>query len=179
MDPEVGDVPWPNPRNWVKASKKYESVIEDRGQPSIDKINRMFSGIVGTEAAIMFCEFLKIKNVFNQSDVEMVYTDPENAKLLEGDTMVLKNEKGENTNVDVTFAVMVYIAYYKNKEKVTTTEIYNLLTYSMRYSNSDNCNVLVVYFKNAHPCLNEDPELKKYWVNATKEWSVKYRSAYR
>jgi hypothetical protein len=167
MDPDAGDVPWPNPRNWVKASIKYSELLGDRGSLPVEKVKRMFSGIIGTEAANMFCEFLKIKEVFNQSDVESVYKDPENAKLIEDD------------KIDTVYAVMIYIAFYKNNEAVTHSDIDNLLTYAMRYKNTDIGNILVKYFKNAHPCLTNDPELKKYWVNSTTAWSAKYRAAYR
>jgi len=173
LDPDRGDHPWANPRNWVKVSKRYSRLLKSTNKTG-DELNNLirsdFSSIVGVDAAATFMAFLKIKEKFTPKDIEMVYTDPMNAKIF------------EKEQLDIGVAIMAYITFYKHGEELTENELENFLKYVDRYDNYELSYILMTYLIKVHPEITDSvkgAKYKKLWVPAFMKYGAKYKDFWK
>ena len=161
LDPEKETPNWPSPRTWEMASHKeyFKRDKNWRNQLSMDKIKNIYTDLVGMEAAVAFVEFLKMKEVFNEKDIEAVYTKGKDAKK-------------PPTRLDQARAVGAAIAFFKKGENIKEKELRNVLDWALEIPDLESKTSMMSFFKMAHPEVKTDPNLSKIWFEYTKKWHM-------
>ena len=118
MDNEKPGSVWPSPRTWTMASQDWVNTAKIKGLDDplmipIDHIEDIFAGNVGNEAAQAFCNYIEMNVHFTDKDVDMVFTDPDNAKPIPW-------------RIDIAQKVGKMIASYKSYKPKSATTILDL-----------------------------------------------------
>ncbi len=118
--------PWPSPRSWSQAALNYRELLKKHPKmvKNTDFLTRSLAKQIGMDAATAFVNFLKLTNEFSKEDIEMVYTNPQKAKL--------PPKNGQNFKSDVTYAILSAIVFSKKETGMTVDEFINLIEYATR-----------------------------------------------
>ena len=162
LDPDEASRPnWPSPRTWELAShKEYFMRGKDwKNQIPLSKTQAIYTDLVGAEAAIDFVSYLKLRAVFNEKDVEDVYTKGKKAKK-------------PPTKLDEARAAMGAIAFRKKGEELTTVELENILSWAMDLDNFETKTTMMSFLKFAHPYIKEKSPWKEIYYKYIKLWHL-------
>ncbi len=164
---EDGSMAWASPRAWSKASQFVYSLSKDF---KIDekKKKKVYTRFVGTEAAVAFIGYFRLKEKFNEKDVKDVYEKGKVAK---------KPPK----NLNEGRAAMYSIAFYKKGEKLKPEELKNLFDYALNLDNFESKTALLSFIKMAHTVKGEtylkvDEPYKSIWWEGVKKWYEEVKS---
>lgn len=164
LDPDLEPTAYPTPRSWEMASdEEYaERDFNWENNISINKIQHIYAGYVGIEAATKFAAYLELKKYFDEKDINNVYKNPEKAREIPID------------RPDKSYAALTSIASYKKGKKFTVTELNNLLKYlDLRLAGDfEKKTQLFSVLKDFHPEVKEDKELSKIYLPKLKEWHI-------
>jgi len=88
LDTDKKVLNYPTPRSWTDGALILNDEIIDTGAKSwrdipMGEIYNIFFDQVGPTAATKFTEYLQIIAKMSESDIQMIFTDPDNAKVLE------------------------------------------------------------------------------------------------
>lgn len=165
LDPEQENrMNWPSPRTWELASHKeyFKKGKSWRNKLPLKKIQEIYTDLVGAEAAVAFIEYLKLKEVFSEKDIEDVYTKGKDAKK-------------PPQRLDIQRAVSSAIAFFKKGEKITEKELTNILDWTMSLPDIEGKTSMLSYFKTAHPEVKTDAEFSKIWWDYIKKWHIQIK----
>lgn len=152
---------WASPRAWTKASHQVYNLNKEFKIDPKKKV-KIYTRFVGTEAAVAFRDYLKLKEHFNENDVKDVYQKGK-AKM-------------PPTRLDQGRAAMYSIAFYKKGEKLKPEELENVMKYALSIKNFETKTALLSSLKVAHQknkdyCyLKEEDPWKPIWWKYIKEW---------
>lgn len=165
LDPEQDNkMNWPSPRTWEMASKKdyFKRGKNWKNKLPLPKVQAIYTDLVGAEAAIAFVEYLKLKEVFSEKDIESVYTKGKDAKK-------------PPERLDIQRAVSSAIAFYKKGEKLTEKELRNVLDWTISLADMEGKTSMLMFFKMAHPEVKTDPIFSKIWWEYIKKWHIEMK----
>jgi hypothetical protein len=124
-----------------------------------DKILDIYKPLVGGEAALNFVEYLDLKAYFNEKDVAEVYAKGAKAKK-------------PPTRLDQARAAAASIAFFKKGEKLTTTDLTNVLEYALGLPDVESRTSLIAFTKMVHPYVRDDEPYKKIYWDYVRKWHV-------
>jgi len=163
LDLDNTQSPWPSPRSWTAASRKLIA-LGGIDRMTTKKIMVLTSRFVGNEAATKFGEFVELRKHFTEEDINMIFTNPEEAKPLPD-------------RIDVAKAVAYAIAKYKKTDMtaidkipaelvITESEFKNLTRYTLKNDRDDIYVLVLQLFMKAHPYITytqtSDPKYGYY-----------------
>lgn len=158
---EDGSMAWASPRSWSQASRFVYSLNKEF---KIDekKKRKIYTRFVGTEAAVAFMDYLRLREKFNEKDVKDVYEKGPKAKQ-------------PPKNLNEGRAAMYAIAFYKKNEKIKPEELKNLMDYALSLPNFETKTSLLSFIKVAHTnkgvtYLKEEEPWKTIWWEGVKKW---------
>jgi len=159
LDSDKSTPNWPSPRSWEMASQEdyFERDEDWKNKLSMSRVLDIYTDLVGKEAAIAFTEYLKLKEYFNEKDVQDVYTKGAKAK---------KPPK----RLDQQRAAFASISFWKKGEDLTVKELTNVLDYALAMDDIEGRSAMLAYFRWVHPeCREKDPWRPIYW-EYVKKW---------
>jgi len=164
LDPDKETPNWPSPRTWEMASHKEYFLRRNnwRNQLPTNKIKDIYTDLVGMESAVAFVEFLKMKEVFNEKDIEAVYTKGKAAKK-------------PPTRLDQARAVGAAIAFFKKGEPLEEKELTNVLEWAINLPDLESKTSMLSFFKMAHPEVKTDTKYSKIWWDCIKKWHIELK----
>ena len=149
---------FPSPRKWTDASsnlkiaqwiaKKYDEKFTK------DDIERTVATEVGRPAAKQYMMYLDLREKIDMKEVELVYTDPENAPLI--NTL---------TGIDRKHAFLTAVMGLKVGKKLTGEEMMNVTKWLVRIDDLQLAVLGMKMLKKAHPDLNDNPEFTGKWAD--------------
>lgn len=153
---------WPSPRTWEEAStEEYFERNEDWSKRiSNDKIKNIYTDWVGLDTALAFIEYLKLREFYNEKDVEDVYKKGAKAKQ-------------PPKRLDQANAAYAAIAYFKKAQKLSVEELTNVLEFAINLPEQENITTLLSKFGFAHPEIKTDDPYKDIWWSYVKKWHIK------
>lgn len=159
LDPEQEKMAWPSPRTWELASSKeyFKRRKNWKNKLPYETIQRIYTPLVGSEAAVKFVEYLKLKEFYNEKDVEGVYKKGKAAKK-------------PPTRLDQARAAANSVALFKKGEKVTVEELKNVLEWTLDLPTWEAKTSMLSFFKTAHPEVKTDDPWKPIWWDFIKKW---------
>jgi hypothetical protein len=170
LDPDIESPAWPSPRSWARASKFYheEKLESNSNSLSEREVKTIFEPEVGNTAATKFASYLKIMNDFGQKDLNLVWTDPDKAKLLPA-------------KLDVNVAVANAIATRKSKwpvdgKKLTKEELENIIKYTVRLKNLESGTNVLRCVRKIHPYVRDEEIYRDIWKKAIIKWYTDHQS---
>ena len=168
LDPESKRANWPSPRTWEMGSEEeyFERKEDWNNKLSYDQIRDIYTDAVGKDAAIAFVEYLKLKEFYDEKDVQDVYEKGAKAK-------------GLPPKVDRARAAAASIAFYKKGEKLTEKELQNVVDFIGKETKEENAggNTMEVLFalwslfKSQHKYIEKDDPYKKIYWDFLKEFT--------
>jgi hypothetical protein len=161
LDPEEGTRPWPSPRTWEMSSKKdfFKRGDNWKNKLSNEEIQKIYTRLVGGEAAIAFTEYLKLKEFYNEKDVADVYKKGKGAKK-------------PPTRLDQARAAAASIAFFKKGEELTVQELTNILEWALDLPDVESKTSMISFLKMVHPEIKEKEPWKKIYWDAVKQWHI-------
>ena len=164
LDPDKEVMNWPSPRTWDLASTKefYVRGKDWKNKISLDKISNIYTPLVGSEAANTFISYLKLKEYYNEKDVEEVYKKGAKAKK-------------PPTQLDQARAAAGSVAFFKKGEKLTEKECENVYEWSLAMPSWEATTSMLNFFKMAHPYIAEEEPYKTIRWKFVKQWHDKLK----
>jgi len=161
LDNEKETPNWPSPRTWEMASHKefFKRGKNWANTMPLDRIQDIYTDLVGREAAVSFISYLKLKAYYNEKDVADVYTKGKAAK---------KPPK----QLDQARAASASIAYFKKGEELTVKELTNVLDWALDLPDMESKTSMLSFFKQAHPEVKEKEPWKTIWWDYIKKWHI-------
>lgn len=173
LDPDIESPVWASPRSWTMASKEfiyYKNEMEKEGKAlDEDEIKLIISQSVGMDAAIEFVSYLKLIQHIKPQELDLVYSNFDKAPLP-------PKQKG-NYEPSITYAMIMSIAFRKNKEKLTESMVENLFKYAIKLDSMEYATSLLKTIGQVHNYIKTDENFKnvmKKWAMMTKDWSDHY-----
>ena len=124
FDPDITDESgaestiFPSPRTWEKASKnltnRQEKNAEKGKSTTMEEMEEIIAGAVGTAAASAFIGFLRLLKKVDMKEIDQVYKDGAKARKLDG------------LNIDEQNAYLVAVATRKQGKEVNVQELESL-----------------------------------------------------
>jgi hypothetical protein len=161
LDPDKETALFPSPRSWELASAKdYFKRGEDwKRKLDTETIKRIYSRLVGQEAALRFVEYLKLKEFYDEKDVADVYKKGAKAKPLP-------------TRLDQARAASMSIAFFKKAEKLTTEDLTNVMDFALSLKDLESRTSMISFFRQAHPYIKTDDPYKDIFWDYVKKWHI-------
>jgi len=161
LEEDEGSSAWASPRSWSKASRLVYAKSKEFKMDDKQK-RKIYTRNVGTEAAVAFMDYLKLREKFNEKDVKDVYEKGIKAKH-------------PPKNLNEGRAAMYAIAFYKKNEKLKPEELKNLIAYALSLPNFETKTSLLSFIKLAHTLkgttyLKEKEPFKTIWWEGVKKW---------
>lgn len=160
LDQDTDTSNWPSPRAWANVSMEYTEEKAEKGELSQAEVIKLFSPHVGNKAATAFAEYLKIMKLFSLEDIEMVYTDPQKAKILP--------ERIDHA-ISIAYAISMK---YQNK-KLTQEQLANYIEYVARLDQAELSTPMLSLLKKVHPYLRDEEPWKTTWIKTLGQWFAK------
>jgi len=161
LDPDKEIMAWPSPRTWEMASHKdyFKRGKDWHNKLPYDRVQATYTDLVGAEAAIAFVSYLKLKEYYNEKDVEEVYKNGKKAKKVP-------------TKLDEARAALASIAFFKKGEDLTVKELENILEFALDLPSLESKTSLIAFLRMVHPEIKEkDPWKAIYW-EYVKKWHL-------
>lgn len=157
-DSESKTPAYPTPRTWEMASiREYFKRNENwDNKLSNQEISKIYQGYVGLKAAADFVSYLKLKSHFSEKDIEDVYKKGAAAK---------KMPSGSEAGADVTRAIAIAVAYFKNGQKLTLEEFKNIIAWEKEIPNYEVQMMVASSLKVVHPYIVEGEYKETYFEN--------------
>ena len=161
-DPESKRANWPSPRMWAMASEKEFFLRKESWNNKLSEkaIKDCYTDAVGLDAAIDFVEYLKLKEYYNEKDVQEVYDKGAAAKR-------------PPTRQDQARAAACSIAFWVRDRKISLQEMKNVLDFSLSLPNVESRTSLAVFLRLAHPYIKTDEPYKTVYYDFLKKWHIK------
>jgi len=152
---------YPIPRTWDLASREdyHRRDYDWQNNLSLDRIRKIYTHFVGSEAANMFIEYLKLKEFYNEKDVEDVYKKGAKAKKLPG-------------RMDQATAACGSIAFFKKGQRITPEEMKNVYDFALTLPQKETQSTLLSFLKMIHPYFLTDEPYKKIRWDYIKKWHI-------
>lgn len=159
LDPDLEVMNWPSPRTWELASHKdwFKRGKDWKNRLSHEALQKIYTPLVGNEAAVKFVEYLKLKEYYNENDVKDVYEKGAKAKK-------------PPTRLDQARAAAASIAFWKKGEELTVKELQNILDFALGLPDVESRTTLVSFLKSVHPEIREKEPWKKIYWDFVKKW---------
>lgn len=159
LDSESETPNWPSPRTWEMASEKeYNERERNWNNPlSKDEIYAIYSDDVGTVAARTFIEYLELKESFDEKDIIEIYNTGKKAKQ-------------PPERLDRAAAAAAAIAYYKKDERLSESELKNVLEWMLSIEDIERRSSFLTAFKNIHSYIRDEEPWKTIYWDAAKGW---------
>ena len=122
-----------------------------------NKIQNIYTPLVGNEAAIAFIEYLKLKEFYNENDVKDVYEKGAKAKK-------------PPTRLDQARAAAASIAFWKKGEELTVKELNNILDFALGLPELESKTTLLSFLSKVHPEFKNKEPWKTIWWDYVKKW---------
>jgi len=167
LESDDGSSAWASPRAWTKASQFIYSLNKEF-KVDEKKKRKVYTRFVGTQAAVAFMDYLKLKEKFNERDVKDVYEKGVKAKH-------------PPKNLNEGRAAMYSIAFYKKGERLKPEELKNIIAYALSLPNFETKTSLLSFVKLAHTnkgvtYLKEEEPYKTIWWEGVKKWFEEVKS---
>jgi hypothetical protein len=162
LDPDKDDIMnWPSPRTWEMASSKEYFKRGKSWKTSLpyDKIQKIYTPLVGTAAAVSFIEYLKLKEYYNEKDIKDVYKKGAKAKK-------------PPTRLDQARAAASSIAFWKKGEELTVQELKNIFEFALGLPELESKTTLISFLSWVHPELKTKDPWKPIFWEYVKKWHI-------
>ena len=162
LDTEAKDRPnWTSARAWETASQEeyFKRKENWNNDLSYKEIQDTYTDQVGLDAALAFVEYLKLKQFYDENDVNDVYEIGANAKKLP-------------KRQDQARAAIASIAFFKKDEKLKLQELKNILDFCLGLTNMEQRTPLMAFVKWVHPYIKTDEPYKTVYNEALKKWHM-------
>jgi len=140
---------FPTPRSWSRASKLMHLVKKrNGGNISKKEMKDIFAPEVGYRAASLFIAFVDLIKAISPTELEMIYTNPDKAPILDDKLAVDLKDKAEKLEVkdpdfkdlfagdsfkpDIIKGLLTYAVYLRRGKPSTLKDIQNAIKYAMR-----------------------------------------------
>jgi hypothetical protein len=161
LDPDVEKMDWPSPRSWELASRKDWFLRGEDWKANLPytKIKSTYAPYIGAEAALAFIEYLKLKETYNEKDIEDVYKKGKAAKK-------------PPTRLDQQRAAAASISFWKKGKNLTVQELTNVLEFAIDLPSKEQQTTLLAFMKMVHPEIRVDEPWKKIYWEYVKKWHI-------